>query len=508
MILPKEFDYKEAFSEENFFFGVAVAPYLSEGGFNYPNGIKNVYAELELTGKIEKTGEATKFWTNYEEHIKLAASLGLNAFRMGIAWSRIQPTTSLEPHSPPEWDYNAVDHYVKIIRTIMEYGMEPIITLHHFSHPAWLRKDMWLNNEGPALFVTYALKIVEEINIRLTSSSNRVIEHFLVYNEPNLVPLMFFMTPNFSIKKQGPRYIIKAYDNMFSSYVKVYDGIYNLFQRQKWGTPHVGFNICSQCAYELDKLFLDLMRMRIFKIEEKNLDIQLKQFRTLWNIRIEKLARRQLDKKSFRNYQDLIKMTHNIFHISGFKKTVAALYNSPRDKKLDYISVNIYEPFSIPKGSLDGTNLPQWWEYAMDREIYGTFIRAYNELNFKLPFYMGENSIAYKQPKGGIAKPRPDGWSRERYLKEYLSEMILCMSEGIPIKGYLYWSLTDDYEWNSYEPRLGLYNYDYINSSIKETDGLGEPAGKIYAELIAALRSGSKDEIFKNFSLYKYKSNS
>ena len=137
----------------------------------------------------------------------------------------------------------------------------------------------------------------------------------------------------------------------------------------------------------------------------------------------------------------------------------------------------------------------------MDKDIYSTFIRAYNDFNIDLPIYMGENSIAYRQPIGGKAEPRPDGWTRERYFKTYLPEMIKCMKEGIPIKGYLYWSLTDDYEWESYEPRLGLYNYDYVNGIINETDGLGEPAGQIYAELIAALRSGDKDRIFRSFSL-------
>ena len=54
MSLPEDFNYGEAFSPRNFFFGVAIAPYLREGGFNYPDGIKNMYAELEKTGKIEK----------------------------------------------------------------------------------------------------------------------------------------------------------------------------------------------------------------------------------------------------------------------------------------------------------------------------------------------------------------------------------------------------------------------------------------------------------------------
>ncbi len=71
---------------------------------------------------------------------------------------------------------------------------------------------------------------------------------------------------------------------------------------------------------------------------------------------------------------------------------------------------------------------------------------------------MGENSSANLQPIGEAAEPRPDGWTRERYLKTYLMEMVRCMKEGVPIKGYLYWTLVDDV----HPPRLGLYHYDFV----------------------------------------------
>jgi beta-glucosidase len=85
----------------------------------------------------------------------------------------------------------------------------------------------------------------------------------------------------------------------------------------------------------------------------------------------------------------------------------------------------------------------------MDGEVYRTFILATRDGNTDLPVYMGENSLANLQPIGAPAIPRPDGWTRERYLKTYLMEMVRCMKEGVPIKGYLYWSLVDDFEWEA-----------------------------------------------------------
>ena len=172
------------------------------------------------------------------------------------------------------------------------------------------------------------------------------------------------------------------------------------------------------------------------------------------------------------------------------------MYASPRAKKLDYLSLNVYEPFGGARRDPGDTDRRVKWErYMMDGEVYRTFILAKHDFNTDLPIYMGENSLGNLQPAGEPAQPRPDGWSRERYLKTYLMEMIRCMKEGVPIEGYLYWTLVDDVQ----PPRLGLYNYDFVNHRILDTDGFGQPSGKIYAHLVAALRSGDKATISDAF---------
>ncbi len=491
MELELDVDFRLHFSSEQFFFGVANAPYLCEGGYNTPGGPKNSYGVLEAAGRMEPSGEATRFWTNYREHINLAASLGLNAFRMGIEWARVQPTTRMEPHDPPPWDEGAVARYAEIISTIIENNMQPIITLHHFTHPAWLPLDMWLSDDGPDQLVTYQLEVVERVNEQVVRRSGQPMRHFLVYNEPNLVPFIYHQEGLFP-ERQGREYIAPAFDNMFSRYVQVYDGLYDLFERKGWGEPHVGFTIASLCVYELDRFFADVLRLRSSGIERAHAEQHIHELRAAWYDRITALARSKLTEPQFKVYQNSIETVTLPF--SALQKTLDALYASPRIKKLDYLSINVYDPFTIAKGR------PKWWEFSADPEIYRVFIQVTNGTNAELPFYMGENSLAYRQPVGQPAEPRPDGWTRERYLKTYLMTMVRCIKEGVPIRGYLYWSLVDDYEWDAgFAPRLGLYNYDYTNHRILPTDGLGDPAGEIYAHLIAALRNGDKAVIQKSF---------
>lgn len=76
---------------DDFLFGVANAAFQVEGGYNSEGGPLNNWADYEHEGKVEKSGEAVRFWTEYPEHVELAKGMNLNAFRMSIEWARVQP---------------------------------------------------------------------------------------------------------------------------------------------------------------------------------------------------------------------------------------------------------------------------------------------------------------------------------------------------------------------------------------------------------------------------------
>lgn len=495
MRLELNLDFKNHFEPRNFFFGVAYAPYC-EGGLNAAAGFKNTDWMPETGGW--SAGEGIRFWTDYAKHITLAASLGLNAFRMGIEWARCQPSASTVPTDPPPWDEEALDHYADMVEMVIDHGMQPIITLHHFTHPLWLGMDIWLEDRGPDILVEAQVRIVDEINTRLMTRGGKKMAHFLVYNEPNLIPLFFHYLEGRhpGVERKGPQYLLPAFDTMLWHYIKAYDGIHNLFEAKGWGTPTVGYTIASSCAYEWDKQLDDLLRLRSWGVARQDAATKIAECRATWRGRMDDLARSQLSDEQYDRYIGMVTMTADNLHPERFTKTLDALYASPRAKKLDYLSLNVYEPFGGPRRDPRETERGVPWErYMMDGEVYRTFILAKNDFNAGLPVYMGENSLGNMQSLDGPAELRPDGWTRERYLKTYLMEMVRCMKEGVPIEGYLYWTLVDDV----YPPRLGLYNYDFVNHQIRDTDGFGQPSGAIYGHLIAALRGGDKATISDAF---------
>jgi len=495
MRLELNLDFEERFAEDRFFFGVAYAPYCEGGGLNRPDGFKNTDWTRRPPGDTSD-GEGIRFWMNYADHVRLAASLGLNAFRMGIEWARCQPSPSTEPTDPPEWDASALDHYADMVELVIDLGMQPIITLHHFTHPLWLGLDIWLEDRGPDQLVAAEIRIVDEINTRLMARGGKKMAHFLVYNEPNLVPLFYHSLGWYPVERVGPEYLLPAFDTMLSHYVKAYDGLHDLFEARGWGSPNVGYTIASLNPYEYDKQLDDLLRLRSWGVAREDAAARIAECRAAWRARIDDLARSQLTDEQYERYEEMVGTIAGLLPSEGFTKTLDAVYSSPRAKKLDYLSLNVYEPFGGARREPGDTDRRVKWErYMMDGEVYRTFILAKHDFNTDLPIYMGENSIGNLQPAGELAQPRPDGWSRERYLKTYLMEMIRCMKEGVPIEGYLYWTLVDDVQ----PPRLGLYNYDFVNHHILDTDGFGQPSGEIYGHLVAALRSGDKRKISDAF---------
>jgi beta-glucosidase len=499
MRLELDLDFEDRFAADRFFFGVAYAPYCEGGGLNTADGPKNtdwVGHTLGEDGAEQRAPEGIRFWTDYGKHVELAASLGLNAFRFGIEWARCQPSAATEPTEPPAWDGAALDHYADMVEAVIDHGMQPIVTLHHFTHPLWLGTDVWLDDRGADLLTAAQITIVDEINTRLTARGAKRMSHFLVYNEPNLLPIIYHQIGWYPVEHTGPEYLLPAFDTMLAHYVKAYDGIHDLFEARGWGEPHVGYTIASLAQYELDKQLDDLLRLRSWGVSREDASSAIAEQRAAWRTRIDDLARSQLSDEELERYHAGVEDAAERLRPERFTKTLDALYASPRARKLDYLSLNVYEPFGGARRWPERADVGVPWDvYRLDGEIYRTFILAKHDRNADLPIYMGENSCANFQPVGEPSVPRPDGWTRERYLKTYLMEMIRCMKDGVPIEGYLYWTLVDDTQ----PARLGLYNYDFERHEVRDVDCDGRPSGAIYGHLVGALRSGDKARIADAF---------
>ncbi len=181
-----------------FLWGVATSPYQSEGGYNGPGQPQTNWATAEAGKDVMPTGKAAEFWERYAEDFQRCRELGLNAFRLGIEWSRVQPALGNEPGPAPAFDFAALDHYAEMFAECRRRGMEPVVTLHHFVHPAWLGGDPWMSVETPALFEAYVKHVVTYVNKKLTDGHGMApLKYFITINEPNMLVLNTYLGNQF-----------------------------------------------------------------------------------------------------------------------------------------------------------------------------------------------------------------------------------------------------------------------------------------------------------------------
>ena len=109
-----------------------------------------------------------------------------------------------------------------------------------------------------------------------------------------------------------------------------------------------------------------------------------------------------------------------------------------------------------------------------------------------LDVWVVENGMC-NRVRRGRSYPRLDRWTRDRYLRENLAAVVDAVDRGVPVTGYWHWTLADNYEWGSYEPRFGLFGVDRERGlTLRPTDAMGVDAAGAYRTVIAGLRAGDR----------------
>src|SRR5262245_53190763 len=152
---------------DDFMFGVASADHQVEAHDPQVEDVRDIWERrLQQTAR----GRATDFWNRYPEDVGLARELGCTAFRFSIAWSRVEPSAG-------QFDDAAFEHYAQLIATIRAAGMEPILTLHHFTWPINVEeRGGAIADDFPAIYARYVAEVVNRLG--------RDVRYWISFNEP------------------------------------------------------------------------------------------------------------------------------------------------------------------------------------------------------------------------------------------------------------------------------------------------------------------------------------
>ncbi|HEY5532127.1 MAG TPA: family 1 glycosylhydrolase [Candidatus Anoxymicrobiaceae bacterium] len=500
---------------DDFLFGVANSAFQVEGGFNGRGEPLNNWADFERKGKVETSGDAARFWTDYPEQIDLARSMNLNAFRMSIEWARVQPsTTAAGTGSPPAFDRDAIEAYAGMIAAIEAAGMEPVVTLHHFTHPNWLGLDFWLDRGKLDMFTRYVEEVASQVNTILVEKRGaKPVRYWVTINEPNVLCLLLYALRYFPHGRSGAAESVRAWNNMIDAHCRAYDTLHRVYEEKGWEPPLVACNTVNWCHYHMDKFATDLLLARRNDVPKAGLREYIQESKIGWDREISAVPDvRKTPAVKMLVEKTIGKWAERHFNLDSFNGAVEAIYSSPLSEKLDFLALDYYDPWfrNYPKiPSLRDIRerrlmpISELWEQVLNPVGLYHFLKGYAVNGTGLPLLVLESGMCHRVSNGRVEQ-RHDGATRDRFLQSYIYEVMRAVKDGIPVGGYFCWTLVDNYEWGSYEPRFGIHTVDRSRTPVRvsSVDAWGVNAARTYGELAGALLGGDRRKATEAFSRY------
>jgi beta-glucosidase/6-phospho-beta-glucosidase/beta-galactosidase len=486
---------------EDFLWGVATSAYQAEGGYNGPGQPETNWAAAERRGDVAVCGEAAGFWQRFGEDFARCAAMGLNAFRLGIEWSRLWPRRA------GEFCHAALDHYASLLGSCRSHGLEPVVTLHHFVHPAWAGSDPWLGDETPTWFAQFARDAVEALNERL----EKPLRWFITINEPNMLVLNTYLGRQFPSRVPSgfPR-MLRAYNQILRAHLMAYRALHRLYEARGWERPRITFNNYCSDLYWSDKMLLDLVCARERGVPRERVGAEICSRAAAFD-HVFREAHLPLRRDLAFYFGDGIKRLSNWlgyrkFSASDFAPLLDTLYAGDDPRPFDYIGLDYYDPFAAHAFRLPvlwdhefknrsfrswvlATVTSKWWDWRVLPAGLHFFCQHYAQ-DFARPVLIAENGMAIRRRADNRhIHERRDKITRSEFLRRHVAEVRRIREEGIPLLGYLHWSLFDNYEWGSFTPRFGLFSLDYTRGLDRcVEDPWGDRPSETYARLIREAR--------------------
>jgi beta-glucosidase len=175
------------------------------------------------------SGVAADHYNHYKEDIQILKSLGLNAYRFSLEWSRFQPTEA-------EWNARAVAHYQNVIAELKANGIEPWITLWHRSLPLWVEhQGGWHNKKTVADFATFVERVVYEYKDS--------VKFWMPLNEPEFEILGGYLGGNYPPSLRNPFKGYRAFKNLVAAHKEAYIIIHRIQPNAFVGVPHAALAV-------------------------------------------------------------------------------------------------------------------------------------------------------------------------------------------------------------------------------------------------------------------------
>jgi beta-glucosidase len=378
-----------------FLWGASTSSHQVEGGNRW-----NDWWESEERGLLpHPSGDACRQYELFERDFDLARAWGHNAHRLSIEWSRLEPAEQ-------QWNTDAVRHYRRVLQALIDRGLEPVVTLHHFTNPAWFsRRGGWTRRDSPALFARYVNFVAGELG--------RPVKYWLTINEPTVYVIQGFVTGEWPPFKKGAWMSAgRVMGHLARAHVHAYRTLHD-------ARPDVLVGFAHSAPV----------------IEPCN-------------------AGRRRDR--------VVAAARDFILNELFFRRIGSRGAGQMNPALDFVGINYYTRNIVRFGSGLGALVGRVCSSdhhdrgplsTMGWEVYpgGMLATLKRFSRYGLPLLVTENGIA-----------TGDETLRRRFLLQHVAAAGEAIEQGVRLIGYLYWSLIDNFEWAlGTAPRFGLAAVDY-----------------------------------------------
>jgi beta-glucosidase len=412
---------------EGLLLGCATAAHQVEGG------IDNDWSRwvADHPEAISGGGDAVvaiDHYNRYREDLEQLGSMHHNAHRFSVEWARIEP-------EPGRFDRSALAHYADVVRTCRRSGMEPVVTLQHFTLPVWLAESGgFAAAEAPIRFARYAAACVEAFGDMVT--------WWVTVNEPTVVAVLGHLEGLWPPGERSLRHTLAALRGLLRMHAAAAQAITRV------SDYHGRLAQISIAHHE---------RRLVPRDASSPLD----------------RAVAKLPDYLFNRWFLRSCVAGRVLGPVGHGEVVPGLAGS-----LTYLGLNHYtsEAVSLDLGApgmlfarheaVPGLPLSSAG-WAIDA---GALRRALFDLSdeFGLPILITENGVADDNDE-----------LRPSYLRDHLDAVADAIDSGVDVRGYLYWTAWDNFEWaEGYTKRFGLFSVD------RETqERIAKPSAAMFAEI-------------------------
>ena len=389
-----------------FLWGAATAAHQVEG-----DNVHSDWWDWERapgTPCVEPSGSACEHYTLYPQDIALLASLGLNTYRFSVEWARIEPAEGT-------FDAKELDHYRAVVDCVRANGLTPMVTLNHFTLPRWVAaQGGWTAKRTPALFERYCRRVLEALGDG--------VPWYCTINEPTAVASGAYL----SGWGQPPGVVDyglwrKAVAGLVDGHKRAVAAVHDVRPGAKAGLAIFSLDRITNTG---GKPAMDLK----CRVEEE--------------VFLEGAAD-----------DDFIGVQTYTRHYLYMRRLAApltrmALALRPLDRLIvpRILALKTAAPGTL---ALPGARLTQMgWEYRPD--ALASVVRRIAR------FYPGKDLVVTEH---GVATL--DDRERVEFIVHGLAALHGAMAEGLRVRGYIHWSLLDNFEWAAgYRPKFGLIGVD------------------------------------------------